>query len=176
MAHYSEAEVEAVWQLVVQERLRRYRQESTDPLAIRVCEALEQLLAANIHHQPSHPPNNSLSVPLLKVAATSVTTVSTSTTCSTVTASSTTTTTTSSVASVTPVATSAPVLTTTSVATATKATTFTTASHSTIPSGLTTKLYGNIFYCEYILTNQEDSVTTATEDCLQQVIQSKYHT
>lgn len=56
--------------MVVQERLRRYRQESSDPLAVKVCEALEQLLAANIHHQPPQPANSSLSVPLLKVAST----------------------------------------------------------------------------------------------------------
>lgn len=67
---HRQQEVEAVWQMVVQERLRRYRQESNDPLAVKVCEALEQLLAANIHHQPPQPANSSLSVPLLKVAST----------------------------------------------------------------------------------------------------------
>lgn len=85
---HRQQEVEAVWQMVVQERLRRYRHESTDPLAQRVCEALEHLLTTNIHHQ--QPPttaattttssaSSSISVPLLKVTTTTTATAATST-------------------------------------------------------------------------------------------------
>ena len=37
-------DVEITWKMVIQERLRRYKQDLDDPMAIEICEALNQLL------------------------------------------------------------------------------------------------------------------------------------
>lgn len=134
---HRQQEIEAVWQLVVQERLRRYRQESSDPLEVRVCEALEQLLTTNNHHQqsntttslPSATTTSSLSVPLLKVTTTTTTTAAAAAATSTTASQS------SSPTTTTTTATASTAAAVTTISTATQATS--TAAASVVVTGTT---------------------------------------